>query len=294
MLVTMKTALEVAYKEQFAIGAFNVGNGEFLQSIIRTAEREESPVILAIHPNELAFLSESFIAYCRDAAIRARVPVVLHMDHGGSLEDIQRAIRAGFTSVMIDGSMLPYEQNVSLTASAVEMVKPLGISVEAELGTVGQAEGSMEGGEEEILYTDPVMAKDFTERTGVHSLAVAIGTAHGMYPPNKKPELKLDLLHEIYGNVKIPLVLHGGSDNKDEEVVASIDYGISKINISSEMKKAFFQTLRAVLNDKERAFEPTEIFPDCMVAADDLIASKMRLFKASGKASLYQGVLQHA
>jgi fructose-bisphosphate aldolase class II len=287
MLVTMKDVLSVAYENKFAVGAFNIGNGEFLRAILETAEEKRSPVILAIHPSELDFLTESFVAYCRDAANRSSVPVVIHLDHGASSAQIIRAIQCGFTSVMIDASKYSYEENVRITREAVEIAHAVGIPIEAELGTVGQAQGSMEGGEEEILYTDPEQAREFVDRTGIDSLAVAIGTAHGMYPKSRRPKLELDRLRQISSLVSIPLVLHGGSDNSPEEVAESIQYGISKVNISSEMKKAFFGELRARLVDLPNEFEPTNLFPAPIEAAKAIIAQKIELFGSVGKASLY-------
>jgi len=287
LLITMKELLSVAQKHRFAVGAFNVGNGEYLRAIMETAERLESPVILAIHPSELEFLTDSFVAYCRDIANKAKVPTVIHLDHGGSVEHIVRAIRCGFTSVMIDVSTKPFEENIRITREAVAIARAVGVTVEAELGTVGQAEGSMEGGSDEILYTDPQEAREFVERTGADTLAVAIGTAHGMYPKSRKPKLQLDRLKEIASLVPVPLVLHGGSDNSPEEVAESIRLGICKVNISTEMKKAFFGRLRQHLAERPNECEPTVLFPSAIEAAKELIGRKMELFGSVGKRSLY-------
>ncbi len=287
MLITMKELLAVAYKNKFAVGAFNVGNGEFLRAIMETAEENNSPVILAIHPAELEFLTDSFVAYCRDIANKVKVPVVIHLDHGGNTAQIVRAIRCGFTSVMIDASTETFEENIRITKEAVAIAHSVGVSIEAELGTVGQAEGSMEGGHDEILYTEPLEAKEFVERTGVDTLAVAIGTAHGMYPKDRVPKLQLDRLREIASLVSIPLVLHGGSDNSSDEVAASIQMGISKVNISTEMKKAFFGKLRAKFEEMPKQVEPTVLFPSAIEAAKALILKKMQLFGSVSKRNLY-------
>lgn len=287
MLVTMRELLSVAYKHHFAVGAFNVGNGEFLRAILETAEEYESPLILAIHPSELDFLTDSFVAFCREAAHKARIPIVIHLDHGSNNMEILRAIKCGFTSVMIDASKYDFEENVRITREAVAIAKAAGISIEAELGTVGQAEGSIEDGEEDILFTDPGEAKEFVELTEVDSLAVAIGTAHGIYPKSKKPKLQLDRLKQIHSIVPIPLVLHGGSDNTDKEVKESIQYGISKINISSEMKRVYFNQLRNNLDESPKAFEPTLLFPSAIDATKRLILEKMKLFGSVGKSKLY-------
>lgn len=287
MLVTMTELLSVAYKNKFAVGAFNVGNGEFLRAILETAEAQESPLILAIHPSELEFLTDSFVAFCREAANKIRVPVVIHLDHGANNTDILRAIRCGFTSVMIDASKYNFEENVRITREGVAIAKAAGVSIEAELGTVGQAEGSIEGGGDDILYTEPIEAENFVAMTEIDTLAVAIGTAHGFYPKSKKPKLQLDRLKQIQSVVSIPLVLHGGSDNTDEEVAESIQYGISKINISSEMKRAFFNQLRVNLEESPKGFEPTLLFPTAIDAAKQLIIQKMELFGSIGKSKLY-------
>lgn len=288
MLITMKEMLSVAYERKFAVGAFNIGNGEFLRAILETAEANESPVILAIHPSELAFLTDNFVAYCREAAQKAAVPVVIHLDHGGDNADIIRALRCGFTSVMIDASKYSFDENVRMTREAAAIAHAVGVSVEAELGTVGQAEGSIEEGHDEILYTDPREAAEFVSLTGIDSLAVAIGTAHGMYPKSKKPKLQLDRLRQIASVVPVPLVLHGGSDNSPEEVAQSIQMGISKVNISSEMKKAFFTQLRANLEARPNEYEPTVLFPAPIDAAKSLILQKMKLFGSVGKSGLYR------
>lgn len=288
MLMTMKELLSVAYDHKFAVGAFNVGNGEFLRAILETAEEQESPVILAIHPSELEFLTDSFVAYCREAANKTKVPVVIHLDHGGNIADIMRAIRCGFTSVMIDASTYSFDENVKITREATIIAKSAGVSVEAELGSVGQAEGSIEEGSNDALYTDPEEAEKFVELTGIDTLAVAIGTAHGIYPKSKKPKLQLDRLKQIQSVVGIPLVLHGGSDNTDEEVAESVQYGISKINISSEMKRAFFNQLRDNLEESPKGFEPTLLFPTAIDAAKELILKKMQLFGSIGKSKLYK------
>lgn len=193
-----------------AVPAFNIGSEAILKGVVESANEKDAPVILAIHPTELEFLGDSFIKTCIEEAQNSRVPMVIHLDHGGKFEEVLRAIRCGFTSVMIDASHLPYEENIAITQKVVSVAKPLGVSVEAELGTIGTTGQSYEGGSDDIIYTNPEQAKDFIEKTGIDTLAVAIGTAHGIYPKDKKPELKLDILKTIRDTVNIPLVLHGG------------------------------------------------------------------------------------
>ena len=288
MLMNMKELLAVADKNEFAVPAFNIGSEAILRGVLESAAEKNAPVILAIHPTELDFIGDSFLLTIREEAHKSPVPVVIHLDHGGSFDDCMRAIRCGFTSVMIDASHLPYEENVALTKKVVEVAKPLGVSVEGELGTIGTTGESYEGGASEIIYTDPAQAKDFVERTGIDSLAVAIGTAHGIYPKDKKPELKLDLLKTIRETVDIPLVLHGGSSNPDKEIAESVRIGISKINISSDIKQAFYKKCREVLEANPGFREPNEIYPPCIQAMKEVIEFKMNLFNDIGKAGLYK------
>lgn len=286
MLYNMKDLLKVAKEHRFAVGAFNIASAEFARLVIETAEKHHSPVILEVHPEELSYAGEEFALYLRQLALKSSVPVVLHLDHGGSVKEVMKAVKAGFTSVMIDASHENFEENVHITKSVVELVKSLDISVEAELGTLGLAEGSMESGNANIIYTDPQLAKEFVALTGVDTLAVAIGTAHGLYPAGKQPRLDLHRLREISELTDIPLVLHGGSGNKDEEVVESISLGIGKVNISSDMKKAFFVELEEQLKISD-SHEPNSLFVSPAEKASEVVENKMRLFQSIGKAKLY-------
>lgn len=288
MLMNMKELLKVAQKNQFAVPAFNIGSGQILAAVVQSAEKMQCPVILAIHPDELSFLGDSFIESCIAEANATKVPMVIHLDHGGSFEQVMRAIQCGFTSVMIDGSHLSYEDNIEITKKVVGAAHPIHVSVEAELGTIGTTGTSAEGGASEIIYTDPKLAKDFVAKTGIDTLAVAIGTAHGIYPKGMKPKLKLDLLKEIRDVVMVPLVLHGGSSNADEEIAESVKIGISKINISSDVKAAYYKKVREVLNDNEGWYEPNAIYPPCIAAAREVIEFKMNLFNAVNKVKLYK------
>ncbi|MDX5627274.1 MULTISPECIES: ketose-bisphosphate aldolase [unclassified Brenneria] len=285
MLYNMKDLLLVARQHQFGVGAFNIASAEFARAVIETAEKHASPVILEIHPDEMSFTGSDFIIYLRALATKAAVPVVIHLDHGRNLQEVMQAIYAGFTSVMIDASAHPFEENIRLTKKIVELAHTVNISVEAELGTIGVAEGSAEGGSSEILYTDPQQAKTFVEETGVDTLAVAIGTSHGLYPKGKQPKLDIERLQQIRQVVTIPLVLHGGSGNKDSEVAEAIRFGVGKVNISSEMKKAFFVALEEEL--KQGGHEPNALYLAPMEAARKVIAGKMALFNSIDKAALY-------
>lgn len=287
MLLNMKELLEVANRENFAVPAFNIGTGQILKAVIECCEEKQAPVILAIHPSELEFQGDHFLASCIEAAHKSKVPMAIHLDHGSKIEQILRAVRTGFTSVMIDASHMSFEENIAITKKVVEMVHPLGISVEAELGTIGTTGNDSEGGADEIIYTNPDDAVTFVNETGVDALAVAIGTAHGIYPKGFKPELKLDLLSEIKSKVRIPLVLHGGSANPDEEIAESVRRGINKINISSDIKDAFYQQLRITLGNDHKVREPFELYLESIEAMKKVIYQKIDLFNDSDKMKYY-------
>lgn len=284
----MKDLLEVANKHRFAVPAFNIGSDQLLKSVMQESVKKDAPVILELSPDELIFVGESLIQAMIYEANRVDIPVVIHLDHGDTIDIVKRAIAAGFTSVMIDASKKSYEENIAMTKEVVSLAHPKNISIEAELGTIGNTGNSVEGGSEEIIYTDPKQAVDFIEKTGVDTLAVAIGTAHGIYPKDKKPALRLDILQEIKKLVDIPLVLHGGSSNKDEEIAQAVQIGISKINISSDIKVAFYEKCREVLNANPGYKEPLEIYPKSIEACRKVIANKIDLFNATGKAKLYR------
>ncbi len=278
MLITMKEMLSVAQENHFAVPAFNAGTGQLLTAMMESAEEKQAPVIMAIHPDELTFLRDSFISSVLYEANHTKVPMVLHLDHGASYEQCIHAIQLGFTSVMIDGSQLSFADNVALTKKVVDIAHKVGVSVEGELGTIGQTGDSIEGGTTKIIYTEPADAKKFAEDTGVDSLAVAIGTAHGIYPKGFVPKLKLDLLSEIRKTVDIPLVLHGGSSNSDDEIAESVRRGICKINISSDIKFSFMKGVEKYLADKGFEREPNVIYPSCIRMSRDTIEHKMKLF----------------
>ena len=288
MLISGKEILSVANQHGFAVPAFNAGSGQLLEAVMQACEELQSPVMIAIHPDELSFLTDSFVDQVKYYAKHTKLPVCIHLDHGASYEQVIHAIQLGFTSVMIDASHLPYEENVAITQKVVAAAHPVGVSVEAELGTIGDTGNSIEGGVTEVIYTDPDVAQDFVERTGTDSLAVAIGTAHGIYPKNIKPHLRHDILEEITKKVSIPLVLHGGSSNPDEEIAKAVKMGINKINISSDIKIVFANRLREQLNSGDSEMrEPNVLFPPCMLETKKVAEDKIRLFNSANKAQFY-------
>ena len=285
MLLNMKELLAVANEHNFAVPAFNIGTGQILNAVVECCEEMQAPVILAIHPLELKFQGDNFIESVKYIATRSKVPCVIHLDHSGE-QDIYRAVRCGFTSVMIDASHEAFEDNIALSKKIADFCHPLGVSVEAELGTIGTCGNDKEGGTGEIIYTKPEDVKTFVEATGVDCLAIAIGTAHGIYPKGFKPHLKLDLLSDIKKISPVPLVLHGGSSNKDEEIATAARTGVNKINISSDIKDPFYRKCREVLRD-EAIREPNMIYPPCIKVMKEAVYGKVRLFKAGDTAKLY-------
>ena len=286
MLTTGKAILDVANEYFFAVPAFNISDYAMFNGIVEISEEKNAPLIVGIHPDEVEHVGVEMITAVRQRAHRSSVPIAIHWDHGANYKQILIAIQSGFTSVMIDGSMLPFEENVAISKRVTDAAHAVGLSVEGELGTIGQTDAEAEYGSNVIIYTNPEDALSFVEATAVDSLAVAIGTSHGIYPTAMKPELKLDLLKEIKDTVSIPLVLHGGSNNPDDEVAEAVKLGINKINISSDIKVAYHTKMREVLADQNLR-EPLIIQPPCIDAMKVVAGQKIDLFGAAGKASLY-------
>jgi fructose-bisphosphate aldolase class II len=257
------------------------------RGIVEISEEKDAPLIVGIHPDEVRHIGREMITGIIERSHNSSVPIAIHWDHGGTYEQILQAVQFGFTSVMIDGSLKPFAENVAISKKVTDSAHALGLSVEAELGTIGANDSYAEAGAATIIYTDPDDAVTFVEQTGVDSLAVAIGTYHGFYPADKKPELKLDLLKEIKSRVQIPLVLHGGSNNPDDEIAEASRTGINKINISTDIKVAYHNKMREVLGNDPKVREPNAIQPACIEAMKVVAAQKIDLFGAAGKGSLY-------
>lgn len=288
MLINGRELLAVANENSFAVPAFNISDWAMAKGVFEISEQLGAPLIVAIHPDEMAHLGRDAMAAIIQRAYRSPVPVTIHWDHGGSYEQVLEAIQYGFTSAMIDKSMTPFEDNVAVTKRVVDTAHAVGLSVEGELGTIGKLDEQAEDGVavSDITFTDVDEAVEYVDRTGVDSLAVAIGTAHGLYPKHVKPELRLDLLQEIKARLPIPLVLHGGSGNPDDEIGQSVKLGINKINISSDIKVAYHDRMREVLADSTLR-EPLAIQPEAIVAMKQVAQQKIELFDAAGKADLY-------
>nr|WP_242622116.1 ketose-bisphosphate aldolase [Olsenella sp. Marseille-P4559] len=288
MLLNMNQMLEVAQANHFAVGAYNVSESNLFRTVVEAAEENDSPAIIAVHPTELEYCKDEFVKYMVDRIGNSPVPFVLHMDHGDSIESIMRAVHDGFSSVMLDGSLLPFEENIEKTAEVVRYCHMVDVSVEGELGTIGTTGVTIEGGMTEVKYTNPDDAKVFVEKTGVDTLAVAIGTCHGLYPKGVTPKLRMDVLQSIKDVVDIPLVLHGGSGNPDSEVAEAVEIGIEKVNISSDYKNAFFTKAREILAQPNSGWDPNNLFPACIEAGKQVITHKMQLFGSVGKVALYR------
>jgi fructose-bisphosphate aldolase class II len=306
MLVAGGELLLRARREGYAVGAFNIQNLEGLWAVTGAAVEERSPVIVAVSPGAIRYGGLRLLATAvRTVAEDLPVPLALHLDHGEDLETVSRCLEAGFTSVMIDGSHLPFRENVALTRKAVELAHPRGVSVEGELGRLaGMEEKSVE--EREALLTDPAQAEEFVRLTGVDSLAVSIGTSHGAYKFRGEPRLDFERLKLIRERVEVPLVLHGASSVPpwavekasrygaqlqgakgipEEHLRRAISLGIAKVNIDTDLRLAFTATVREVLATSPGEFDPRKILGPAREAMKEVVREKMRLFGSSGRAA---------
>ena len=273
--VTSEKMLLDAQKGGYAVGAFNVENMEMVMAVIAAAEELRAPLMLQTTPSTIKYAGlDMYLANVKAAAERASVPVCLHLDHGDSFDLAMRALRTGYTSIMIDGSHNVFEENIAVTKAVADACRPSGISVEAELGKVGGKEDDLDGGEGNG-YTDPLEAKEFVERTGVTSLAVAIGTAHGVY--KGVPKLDLDRLAEIRKVVDIPLVLHGASGLSEEAVVESIKRGICKVNFATELRIAYTDGVKEFLAANPDAFDPKKYGKVAMEHVKAIVETRMKM-----------------
>ena len=277
-LVTTAGMLKQAQEGGYAVGAFNAENLEMVQAIIAAAEEESAPVIIQTTPGTLKYAGpECFAAIVGRLARDAKVPVAMHLDHGNSFELAERCAREGYTSLMIDGSKLPFEENIALTRRVTEMAGSL--PVEAELGTVGGKEDGMEARPQ---YTDPDEAAEFAGRTGISSFAVAIGTAHGVY--KGEPKLDLDRLSAVRARVQVPLVLHGTSGVPEDQVRECIRRGICKVNYATDLRIAFTAAVKKAIGEQPEAFDPKKYLAEGRKAVQNRVQELIRLLGSSGKA----------
>ncbi len=280
-LVTTKQMLLDAQKNGYAVGAFNVENMEMVQAVIAAAEELKSPVIMQTTPSTLKYADvDYFYANVAAAAKKASVPVVMHLDHGNSFDLAMQAYRAGYTSIMIDGSHSVFEENIAVTKAVVDACHPGGVPVEAELGKVGGKEDDLDGGNGG--YTEPSEAAEFVQATGIDSLAVAIGTAHGVY--KGIPKLDVERLSQIREVVSIPLVLHGTSGVPDDAVRECIRRGICKVNYATDLRIAFTNGVKEVLTANPDTIDPKKYNAVGREKVKEYVMSKMLVCGSNDRA----------
>ena len=280
-LVTSKKMLLDAQKGSYAVGAFNVENMEMVKAVIAAAEELKAPVMLQTTPSTVKYGTlETFFGMVSAEAKKATVPVCLHLDHGSSFELAMQALQAGYTSVMIDGSHEEFEDNVAVTKKVVDVAKVFGVPVEAELGKVGGKEDDLECDED--TNTDPQEAAEFAKRTGVDSLAVAIGTAHGFYAGT--PVLDKERVSEIKKVVDCPLVLHGASGLTEADVKECVERGMCKVNFATELRVAYTDACKKLYAEKPDTFDPKKFGVVGMEAVKELVKDRMMMCGCNGKA----------
>lgn len=303
MFADTKKMLMKAQKGKYAVAHFNINNMEMLQGVVRAAVKLKAPIILATSEGALKYAGMDYL-YClsRTAAEEAGIPIALHLDHGKDMAVIRKAIQKGYSSVMIDASHEQFEQNVRWTKQVVTLAHRKGISVEAELGTIGGAEDLVSS--RNIIYTDPAKAKEFVERTGCDILAVAIGTSHGAYKFQGKASLRQDILRQIRKKVSVPLVLHGASGvpsslvkmaekygadlsgvkgAPDFQIKTAIKNGITKINTDTDIRIAFDAAVRQALHTKPKDFDPRQVLAPARDLIQKVAEQRIKLFGSAGK-----------
>ena len=307
-LVTSKEMFKKSMAEHFAIGAFNVNNMEIIQGIVDAAAEENSPVILQVSSSAIKYARIGYLRKMIEAALEEHdIPIVLHLDHGPDFETCKMCVDNGFTSVMFDGSKYDFEENVRLTKEVVDYAHSHGVVVEAELGKLAGVEDDVNVAEEDSMYTDPMQAKEFVERTGCDSLAIAIGTSHGAYKFKGEPRLRFDILAKVKELIpNTPIVLHGASTvipelvemcNKyggnipgakgvpDEILHEASKYGVSKINVDTDLRLAMTAQIRKVFAENPSVFDPRKYLGEARNQIKETVQHKIRdVFGSSNKA----------
>lgn len=283
MLVTGKEILTDAHKNGYAVGAFNINNMEILQAVIAAAEEENSPVFIQTSEGAIKYAGIDYLSsMVHLAARKTKVPVALHLDHGTTYEIVMRCIANGYTSVMIDGSHYPLEENIAVTNEVIKVARACGVSVEAELGRLSGIEDNISVSEKDALYTNPDEAKIFVEKTSVDSLAIAIGTAHGKY--KGEPKLDMERLDVIKKLLNMPIVLHGASGIGAEAIKQAVSLGVNKINIDTDIRQAFTDGIKSAMDKNPEEFDPRKICGPARDLMKSVVKAKMQLFGCSGKA----------
>jgi fructose-bisphosphate aldolase class II len=284
MIVTTKELYEKAKIGGYAVGAFNISTIEAIKGVLDAAKELNAPVVIETSEGEMNYMGAKLIAdIVRDLATDLAIPAGIHLDHGQSLASVQEAIEAGYTSVHIDASALPYEENLKLTKKVCEYAHERGITVEGELGHVGGAsEVHNETAKmEKKTYTDPIKAAEFVKKTGIDILASSIGNIHGIY--ENEPELDFERLAKI-GEIGIPLSLHGGSGIPEKQIKRAISLGITKVNVNTELRMAYTNTLHSELDANPNEIVPYKYLPEEIEAVRNIVIEKIKMFGSEGKA----------
>lgn len=281
-LVSLNDVLLPAQKEKYAVGAFNINNLEAVQAIIEAAEKENSPIIIQASKGAIKYMGVELAAALGHAASRlTNIPVVLHLDHGQDFEIVMECIRNGFSSIMVDGSRLPLDENIALTKQVVEAAHAVGVTVEAELGHIGSDGQIFTEKDRETAFTRPDEAERFVEETKVDALAVAIGSVHGPY--KGEPELDFERLQAITKVVAIPLVLHGASGISDDDIKKAISLGIAKVNINTDFMVAFTDKMRQILTEDKEVYDPRKVCGPARDAMVEVMRHKIRVLGSNNK-----------
>ncbi len=287
-LVNPRSWILAAQKEGFAIGGFNANTLEQLQAIVAAAQLEKAPVIVQISHRALQYLGNGneiyglqyFAAMGKTAAECVDVPIALHLDHGTEIEAIQ-AIALGFSSVMFDGENYSFEENIAISKKIADLAHTMNVCIEAEIGAVPKPDGA-EFNEADLVLTDPDDALEFVQKTGVDTLAIALGSVHGMQ--TKENDLDLDRLEKIRAKVDLPLVLHGSSGVTNEAILSAIKMGLCKINIATQLNKAFTAGVRSALEENNTLVDPRKYLGRGATAQIEVVRERIRFLGSSGKA----------
>lgn len=282
----IKNIVPRAHREKYAIGAFNTQNLEITLGIIRAANVKRAPVIIQVSETTIEYAGLKPITHIVKTVAKnlASVPVALHLDHGRKFQSVVECISAGFSSIMMDASDLPFDENVAITRRAVEYAHRHGVWVQGELGRLKGVEDVVKVKEREAFMTDPDEAKEFVRRTGVDTLAVSIGNIHGIVKLMKGvPKLDLKRLKKIQERVKIPLVLHGASGIKEEEIQKAVKLGICIINIDTEIRLAFTDAVRDTLKKDPKVYDPRKVLAPSINAVAEIVRKKIQMFGSSNK-----------
>lgn len=285
-LVSMTEMLNKAVDGKYAVGQFNLNNLEFTQAILQAAEEEQSPVILGVSEGAARYMGGFKLVVNMVTALmeeyNVTVPVAIHLDHGSSFENCVKAIKAGFTSVMIDGSHLPLEENIALTKKVVDVAHAVGVSVEAELGRIGGQEDDLSVDDAEAMYAVPEECERLVKETQVDCLAPALGSVHGPY--KGEPKLGFDRMEVIQKLTQVPLVLHGGTGIPIKDIQKAISLGTAKINVNTENQMASAKTVRQVLAENPSLYDPRKYLGPARESIKETVKNKMREFGSSHKA----------